>query len=64
MFDCKYKHLDLGLTRLQIKIVLDNYPEWIHKLYVVGCDWFANGVWISIKPFLEKRTTDKVNLEF
>ncbi|KAL4486361.1 hypothetical protein ABPG72_007147 [Tetrahymena utriculariae] len=53
-------NVDLSLTRRQLKLVLDFFPEGVYKLIAVNVDLYCRILWKAIKPFLEKSTQDKI----
>lgn len=57
-------NVDLSLTRLQLKLVLDNFPEGIFKLIVIKTDFFTRILGKAIRPFLEKNTAEKVLISY
>lgn len=45
------KFLDISM-----KITQDNYPELMHRLYIINSGIFFSGVWVVVKPMLDKVT--------
>lgn len=41
-------------------IIQDNYPERLHKAYVLGMNWLAKFVYVLVKPLIAKKTRNKV----
>jgi len=56
-------NFDLSLTRKQLGLVMDNFPEGVYKLICVNSDFFTRVLGGVLKPFLEKRTQEKVNIK-
>ena len=54
------KNLDLSVTKNQISLVLNMFPERIYRLYIVNVDFFIRTVWAIVKSLMEKRTIEKV----
>ncbi len=45
-----------------MKITQDNYPELMHRLYIVNSGIFFSGVWVVVKPMLDKVTQKKIEI--
>lgn len=41
-------------------IIQDNYPERLNKAYVLGMNWIAKCLYVLIKPFIAKKTRNKL----
>ena len=39
-----------------------NYPEIMHKCYIINAPWIFTAAWVIIQAFLSRRTLDKVAL--
>ena len=41
-------------------ILQDYYPERLHLLFVIGVNWFIRAILIVVRPFLSKKTANKL----
>lgn len=57
------RHVDLSLTRKQLKLVMDYFPEGIFKLVAINVDFFSRLLYKAIKPFVESNTLEKVSAQ-
>lgn len=55
-------NFDLSLTKKQLELVLDIFPEGVYRLLVVNADFFTKILAKVVLPFLEKRTKEKVKV--
>ena len=64
LLDISYS-LDFGSIAYIKKVsMIDqaNYPERLHKLFIINAPWFFSAILTIFKPFLDKRTLDKIVL--
>lgn len=52
----------LGIFQGVAQIDQDYYPETLGTMYMVNCPWIFPVLWKMCKPFLDKRTTDKMKI--
>lgn len=60
--DVSWKNTDLSITKNQMLINLDYFPEKIYRLYIVNTGFFQRTIWTILTPILEQKTIDKVSL--
>ena len=61
----KKKHFDDELmkkTKELVGMLQDFYAERLAVMYILNVNWFFRVMYAMMKPFLTKRTTDKVRL--
>lgn len=56
LFDTKFQKF----LQLMTNIVQDFYPELLAKLFVVNANILMKSVWMVVKPWLDKKTRDKI----
>ena len=52
----------ISWLRSFVKMTQDNYPETVHKCYIVNAPWAFSSIWSIIKPWLAERTIKKVEV--
>lgn len=60
--DVSWKNTDLSITKNQMLINLDYFPEKIYRLYIVNTGFFQRTIWTILTPILEQKTIDKFRL--
>jgi len=56
-----HRHL-LGLFKINAAIDKQNYPEFVHKVYVVNCPWVTALLFNLSKPFIDPSTREKITM--
>lgn len=51
-----------AFLKIAIKIAQDCYPEMMAKMFIVNAGMLFKGLWNMVKPFLDKRTTEKISI--
>ena len=44
------------------KIMSDNYPECVEKMFILNAPFFFTAIWKFIGPLIDKRTRDKISV--
>ena len=52
----------IKFTTSFVSMLQDYYAERLAKFYVVGANWLYKMLYAVIKPFLSKKTKEKVHL--
>ena len=50
-----------GFIKAISKIAQDYYPECLGNMFIVNTPLLFSGAWACIKPWLDKRTRDKIS---
>lgn len=50
------------LIKKIIKMTSDNFPETLHKMYIVNAPRVFSGIWSMIKPWLDEKTQKKISI--
>lgn len=50
-----------GFIKQISKIAQDNYPECLGNMFIVNTPLLFSGAWACVKPWLDKRTRDKIS---
>jgi hypothetical protein len=58
-----FKKTSREFVKLPIGITQNNYPEIMHKLYIINAPLLFRGAWSIIKPFLAPGTLEKIKLK-
>lgn len=45
-----------------LQVLSDNYPERLKRLIIYPFPWYARAMWAMVKPFVDRRTQEKVVL--
>ena len=57
------KNFDKSLFNTMLKftkILQDCYAERLYKFYVLDINWFFKMIFAIVKPFIDKKTLDKI----
>ena len=45
----------------ELLVILQNYyPEMLFKMYILNANWLFKALWIILKPFIDKKTRNKI----
>ena len=58
----KLKEKSRNFIKLAINIGSDNYPEIMHKMFIVNAPFLFKGAWALISPFIDAKTKAKISI--
>lgn len=59
----KLKEKSRDFVKIAIGIGQDNYPEIMHKMYIVNAPLMFRGAWAIISPFIDEKTRAKISIK-
>ena len=59
----KLKEKTRDFVKLAIGIGQNNYPEIMHKMYIVNAPFMFRGAWAMMSPFIDEKTRGKISIK-
>jgi len=56
----QFANMDINFTRMLLDIVQKQYPERMHRVFVINSNWVAMALWSTLSPLLDPVQREKI----